>query len=320
MLTVLVATARTPRCYTHHPEWDQFDNLARYLGEQTYRDFELVVVTPFADEVKQTLTGRVERFTVVQPRDTPWRRAKMFAVASARNTGLSHARGAWVLTIDDCTEFAPDFLRRVVDWADQGYAVSVMYRQPDGKIHDGRWPDFQKRAGSKQSITIRGEAGPTPQGYISFPMSAAVAVNGYDELRFDGARGLEDMNFARRLMVHGVPFVMDRNIIVALHNHIGYPKEVIDNEDQNARCCNTAHMFAKMGEANRVRYTPEEKQKILHCMYWRDDGKCGYHKFVHACAYPRWAKDGHPVALRVLLNDEEELFDLAAARRANGIS
>lgn len=315
MLTVLLATARAPRCFTHYPDWNQFEFLGRQLGEQTYRDFELVVVTPFVEEARLALQS-VERLTVVEPRSTPWRRAKMFAVASARNTGLVHAKGDWVLTIDDCCEFGPDLLERVVGWAAKGVATSVMYRRPNGgEIHDARWRGFLKLSAGKDHVILSGNMQPTPQGYISFPVAAAVKVNGYDELRFDGARGLEDLNFSRRLMLSaGVAFAMDRNIIVGLHDHVGYPEEIIDNEDQNARCCNTAHAMAQMGEANRVRYTADEKKKILNCMYWKGGGKCGFHG--HPCAYPKWAEHGHPVALRVLNNDEEELFDLAAARAA----
>lgn len=319
MLSVLVTTARAAKCFTHHPDWDQFDVLARWLERQTFRDFELVVVTPFPDDARATLSGRVERLTIVPPRNTPWRRERMFAVASARNTGLVHARGDWILTLDDACEFEPDFLGRVAGWADHGCGVSVMYRK-NGEIIDGRWSMFEQAARGGESVIIRGQDHPVPYGYIAFPLAAAIAINGYDELRFDGARGLEDMNFARRLMVHGVPFAMDRRIFASLHDTIGYPEEIIANEEQNARCCNTAHVLSQMGPANRARYTTDEKRQVLNCKFWRDDGKCGYHSFRHACAYPSWAKDGHPVARRILLGDEEELFDLAVARQAVGFS
>lgn len=314
MLTVLLSTARAPRSYAHHPEWNHFDQLARHLSEQTFRDFELVVVTPFVEEARQALDGRVDRLVVVQPRDTPWRRERMFAVSSARNTGLVHARGDTVLVIDDCFEFETDFFACVARWAQKGFAVAVMDCKADGAKNDSRWPIFEARARGKESIILRRKDDLTPQGCMAFPLDAAIAINGYDE-RFDGARGLEDMNFPRRLMLRGVPFVMDRSITIRRHDHIGYPEEIIANENQNARCCNPTHVLAQMGEANRVRYTADEKDKILHCMFWRDDGKCGYYNHASDCAYPTWAKSGHPVALRIMLGDEEELFDLAAARR-----
>ena len=314
MLTVLVATARAAHCFTHHPEWDQFEVLGQQLAKQTYRDFELVVVSPFAPEAGRTLVRYVDRLTVVEPRSTPWQRARLFAAASARNTGLMHARGAWVLVVDDCCEFEPDFLERVIYYADRGFGVAVMYKR-DGQIIDPRWATFNQIAKGAEWIVI-GEGGTVPYGFVSFPIDRAVAINGYDELRFDGARGLEDMNFARRLMHHGLKFVMDQRIMATLHDHLGYPEEVIDNENQTARCCNTAHALSQMGPANRTRYTAEEKQKILNCMFWRADGKCGFHRFRHDCAYPKWAASGHPIARRILENDEEELFDLAAARQA----
>jgi hypothetical protein len=317
VLTVLMASARAPRCFTHHPDWNQFDVLARCLEAQSHRDFQLVVVTPFVGEAGSTLRGRVENLTVVAPRDTPWRRARMFAVASARNTGLVHARGDWTLVVDDCSEFGPDFLARIVEWGRRGYGVAVMYRAADGRVNDTRVKLFESRARGGDTVFIRHGNEPTPHGYVSFPTQLAEDVNGYDEIRYDGARGLEDMNFARRLIHRGVTFVMDRHVFATLHDHLGYPEEVIANEDQVARCCNTAHALSRMGPANRERYTAEEKQKILHCMYWRSSGRCGFHG--RACAYPAWAADGHPVAREVLLGDQEELFDLAAARRANGL-
>lgn len=314
MLTVLLATARAPQCFTHHQDWNQFDVLARCLERQTYQDFELVVVTPFVEGAKQVLDGRVKS-TVVPPRDTPWRRARMFAVASARNTGLVYTRGDWVFLLDDCCEFTLDLLERVNDWAQKGTAVAVIDCKANGTINDARWPLFEKKANGGASIILRGQDNPTPQGRISFPLAAAVAINGYDE-HFDGARGLEDMNFSRRLMLHGVPFAMDRNITMNLHDHLGYPDAVIDNEDQNGRCCNTIHTLTRSGPANREQYTPDEKNKILHCMYWRDDSKCGYYNHASDCAYPKWAKNGHPVARDIMLKNQEGLFDLGAARRA----
>lgn len=317
MLTVLLATARGPMCFTHHPEWNQFEVLGRQLAKQTYRDFELVVVTPFNTDAVSGLIHYVDRLTVVEPRDTPWRREKMFAVASARNTGLIHARGAWVVVIDDCVELEPDFLTRVVEYADRQMGVAVMYKK-DGQVIDPRFSLFKQMAGKAESVVIRGTQGPVPYGFISFPMKAAIAVNGYDELRFDGARGLEDMNFARRLMQRGVPFAMDQRIMATLHDHLGYPPEIIDNEAQNARCCNTAHHFS-LGNvvANKARYTAEQKQQVLNCMFWKGDGRCNFHG--KPCAYPKWAAAGHPVARRVLENDEEGLFDLAAARKEVGL-
>jgi glycosyl transferase family 2 len=312
LLTVLLATARAPKCFAHLPEWDQFDVLARNLIGQSFKDFELVVVTPFVEEARTSLKD-IERLTVVPPRDTPWRRERMFAVCSARNTGLTYARGDWVLVIDDCVEFLSDFLERIVIWSRQGCGVSVMYKKPNGEICDSRWSRFLRASNNGDSIILRGSAGPSPFGFVSFPINTAVAINGYDELHFDGARGLEDINFARRLMQKGVPFAMDRRIMAVLHDHLGYPNEILDNEEQNARCCNTAHTLSQVGVvANKTRYTNDEKQKILNCMFWRDGGGCRFHG--KACAYPKWAKDGHPVARRVMLNDEEELFDLAAAR------
>lgn len=315
MLTVLVATARGPNCFTHHPEWNQFEVLGQQLAKQTYRDFELVLVTPFVEQATSVLSHW--RLKVVEPRITPWRREKLFAAASARNTGLVHAKGAWVLVMDDCCEIESDFLERVVHYADRGSGVAVMYKK-DGQVIDGRWRLFLQAAGKNDHVTIRGNQGPVPYGFISFPIDRAIAVNGYDELHFDGARGLEDMNFARRLMQNGLAFVMDQRIMATLHDHLGYPPEVIDNENQTARCCNTAHHFSVNSQvANRSRYTADEKLQVLNCKFWKTDGKCGFHG--KDCAYPKWAASGHPVARRILENNEEELFDLAAARREIGL-
>lgn len=316
MLTVLLATARGPMCFTHHPEWNQFEVLDRQLSKQTYRDFELVVVTPFIEQATSALSHW--KLKAVEPRSTPWRREKMFAVASARNTGLVHAKGAWVVVIDDCVELGSDFLARIVEYADRQTGVAVMYKKEGGQVIDPRWSRFLLQANNKDSIILRGSMGPTPYGFVSFPMNAAIAVNGYDELRFDGARGLEDMNFARRLMLKGVSFAMDRRIMATLHDHLGYPPEIIDNEAQNARCCNTAHHLA-IGNvvANKSRYTAEQKRQVLNCMFWKGDGRCGFHG--KPCAYPNWAERGHPIARRILENDEEELFDLSAAQREIGL-
>ena len=46
-LSLIYITARDAHCFARHPEWNQYKKLAEWLDAQTYRDFEVIYVTPF---------------------------------------------------------------------------------------------------------------------------------------------------------------------------------------------------------------------------------------------------------------------------------
>ena len=138
-----------------------------------------------------------------RPRPTPWTARGLFAAAAARNTGLTLARGATVLALDDCYDLSPQALERVVARAAAGDYVVPLLRYAAGEVRSFRAPFA---------------AGDHPGGIVSYPLAAAVAVNGYDE-RYDGAAAYEDVDFTTRLERAGVHWARDDEVVATGYLH-----------------------------------------------------------------------------------------------------
>lgn len=319
MVSIIYITARVPQPFTDHPDWNQYEVLTKSLAAQTYLDFEVVCVTPFPEDT--SCLAELEQLTIaVVPRDTPWRRARTFSPCASLNTGLIHARGDWCLVLGDCCELDPGLLARLAEWGNRGFAVALMVENGDGKLVDTRFAWFKEHRDEHGVVYLPRHGGqPIPQGLVFFPLAAALDINGYDE-HLDGARGLDDVDFGYRMQQRGVPFVMDEKCLVRMYSHNYYPESVIKPGSEVVRCCNTAWKIARENNylrANEVAYTKDEIRRRLECFMWLD-GKCGYYGGTVDCSYP-FAKDGHPTAKRIMLEEGEPLFDLRAERRKLGL-
>ena len=316
-ITLLYSTARAARCFTHHPDWNQYNVLVRCCASQTFRDFELIVVTPesFGEIARLRDCVAEKHLTLVHPRATVWRRERTFAVSSARNSGLQLATGDLIVTIDDATEFGPDYLARIYEWYQRGFCVATLCKNEAGEVNDMRRHWFHNHANDNGVVYLsqHGDQAPLPQGIVSYPREVATQLlNGYDE-HFDGSRGLEDVDFGHRLKQAGVPFVMDYQITITLHDHHGYPPDIIDNDHQVMRCCNTAWVLARQRNLLRANVVPyseaDQKRRTVCWMY--DGGVCRYYQAGdHLCAYPH-LKDGHPRALEHAKTEHEGWIDLS---------
>jgi hypothetical protein len=315
-VSIIYITARDAHSFVRHPEWNQYEVLKRSLERQTYRDFEVICVTPFP-EATTVLAGLEQITLAVAPRDTPWRRAKTRCSASARNTGLIYARGAYTVCLDDCIEIAPDYLERVVDYLERGIGVATLSADAEGKLIDGRLPEM----GDYQVVMTKDAVA---LGLVAFPTELGLELSGWDE-HFDGGYGLEDSDFGWRLAQAGLGMVLDRRIYARMHDSVCLSTRAVAGDDDqadpsrsNIRCCNTAFVLAREAgrlRANEVPYTREQIDRRLNCFLLHGE-QCGYWRDHEPCAYPHLARGGHPVARRIMVDEGyPEVFDLAAARR-----
>jgi hypothetical protein len=317
MLSVIYISCRDERPFANHPEWNQWEVLGRSLKAQTYRDWELVAVTPHIGHAATTFSGYVGGGTITPPRDTPWRRARTFCAASAINTGLIYARGDFCVVLGDCCEFEPDLLERISQYVARGLGTAIMVA---GKLVDMRVGWFAEHQSGGVVHMARHGGQPFPQGLIAFPLEAALEVNGYDE-HFDGGRGLEDVDFSLRLQQAGVSFVMDERCVVKMHPHLwAVDPAIIDEKEQVVRCCNPTWALARERRspvANVVPYTQEQINRVLRCFMWVD-GKCGYYGATVPCGYP-FGEHGHPTARRIMVDEGEPTFSLREERAKVGL-
>lgn len=203
MLSVVYITHRGLYPITDGPgkALGQYGVLAQSLLEQRYGDFELLVVDQENELPRHELATLKQPVRYLRPRVTPWLDRNTFCANSARNTALVHARGSTVVTIDDCFSLPPQYLEAIAKLAAAGTYTAA-------HIVDPSWPE--RPNGSIPADQYGG-------GILSYPLEAAIEVNGMDE-RFDGAYSGGDIDFFQRLRLVGVDFVRHPDVYVT-----GYP-------------------------------------------------------------------------------------------------
>ena len=316
MLTLIYTTTRGLHCLTDGPAaaMSQYDLLAQALLEQTYHDFEVIVV----DEVNPLPRSELawflgDRVRFMRPRPTPWRQQYAFAPASARNTGLTWARGRVIVALDDCYSFGPYFLERIAALTDRDQYPVIAHR-PLGGTAETYVVEAPRELPSAQRHG----------GLITYPIAAAEVINGWDE-RFDGVRAREDWDHFDRLRAVGVHFVTDPAIYVTTHPHRPCERRAL-------RCIPLAwHLAQTRLAAGEVRgnapWSDAELAAWTHCPHAspatdNPGMMCAVNPDGPNCVV--YGGTGEPCgpAARELIETYERTpwFDLAVARRQNGVA
>ena len=310
-LTVIHVTAKGlhPFANAEMRHLGQYELLAESLRSQTYTDFEVVCVDAHATLPRPELAWWLkDRVRFVRPRETPWQRLGTFCAATARNTGLSWARGEVVVSLDDCYVLPSVFLERIADLATKGrYAWPYIHTAADALgAHAVEEP---------QELLPSEHSG----GIVAYPLAAALACNGWPE--WNGARYGEDWAFGAYLRAHGVRQVRDAGVYVI---DPGRPQHVVGQGPRWTvqRCPRALWALAAERDWQRANepLTVADLARLEPCA-WRRDGACTYIDLPSQCGgiceYPTTPTDD---ALRVMR--EHELlpwFDLLAERRRNGV-
>jgi len=281
----------------------QYDLLASCLAEQRYTDVEVIVCD------KENVLPRAEvefacrRFSggvrFLRPRMTPWTRMGAFAPNAARNTALCYARGETIVGIDDCYVFGPHYFERIAELASERKYTVAKLSQVDNSVAYPQRPN-----------------GPFPAdqyggGITSYPLAAAIAVNGWDE-RFDGGSG-GDVDFFARLRLYGGEFVTDEAVAVVGHWDGGRTLAL-------PRCDRLSiELGVRRRKAGALRanepWTAEEIRAWKNCGRAASPRICTVSGF--ACDY----KDTEPADVAAIREQFETRawFNLAEERRKNGL-
>ena len=230
-VSIVYATARDEPAF----EWFA-DGLARQLPDGA--DVEMIVVDGRLDDARARRFERAVggRFALrhVAPKPSPYQgphrltSRDCFAAASARNTGLVHARAPYVVFADDCAVPMPGWWRSVERAADGGVVVAGAYQKRremlvrDGRLVDGlldpsgvdaRW------SLGHDARPVRIVGGQLFGASFGAPRELLLAINGLDEL-CDSIGG-EDVQLGMRLERAGAPILYERAMLTVESVELG---------------------------------------------------------------------------------------------------
>ena len=208
---VLVTKRKEPR----------FDWALESLKNQTFKDFEYIIVDGYwhqrKDEVKNLVEKNGIKFPVLHIPDKPTRwRGQRPQISNARNTGLIFARGEYIVHHDDNCKMPLNWLEKHLKWLEKGYFVA------------GSWIGYQFIIGDNQGV--EGSYGPEYRikliqepkvmtggwffcGNCSYPLNPVLDINGFDE-EYDGEIGQEDLQLGMRLENKGLKMIFDPTNLV----------------------------------------------------------------------------------------------------------
>lgn len=146
---------RTSVIITHYRMPQYLPRAVQSVINQTDPSLEVVVVddasnTPEADEVLRKVAASDKRVRVVKRQQNGY-------LAAARNTGISVARGRYILPLDADDEIAPTTVQLLADALDTTKSIAIayggceFYEEADGRRIESNWPqDFNWRGQMSQ--------------------------------------------------------------------------------------------------------------------------------------------------------------------------
>lgn len=233
---VKITVVMTTRRERPHFEW-----YLEALTHQTFKDFECIFVDGLYDQRKDEVSKMVDnivtsdnnkgnKFPVLHLKDkaSRWRNRRP-ALCNARNTGFIFANGEYIVHADDNCKMPQNWLEEHYEWLSKGYLVS------------GSWKTVRNNKDNYESrhsiITEPKVLDDLPYGgggwlygaNMSFPLSAVLEVNGFDEY-LDGEMGQDDVDFGLRAARKGYSVVYNPRCCVE-YSTVDHGSLMIIDED-----------------------------------------------------------------------------------------
>jgi hypothetical protein len=334
-VTVMLNTVRDDEAFRGR---NVLTSIADDLARQTFptKELEFVAVDGLYSDRFETFATHSYPMRVlhVPPRPTTMVVEHRPAISAYKNSGLVHARGELVLTIDDGCRLDDRYVERCwAAWAERK-CLSAMYH---GITDTDMWQTEAKHNDSRKVFLgpdgkcvgpIGGNMGSPPgAGFIAFPLQAALALNGYDEM-FDGSRGLEDIDFGMRLQMAGYRLALDSNHTVGLYEQGAWSAKLFNPEEAASqsvvKCAQTTFRIHEPGArpvvANRQPWSETQWARIApRCIHLSTGSDhCTLFGPGHPCPYVGLCSDREHPGLRAL-RDDPPIFDLREMRCQNGI-
>ena len=207
---------------------DIFTVLIDALKDQTFQDFELIIVDRLFEERKDTFSKLKLPFPFkyMPPKPSPWWKAYPIAttISSDRNSGIMLAGGELIFCLDDCVIPSHSYLLGQVweCWEKEvllrPLTFNYDYRQSTVKITPDALIGWLETQEKREFHEVSGKA----MGNYLLPATVWESINGFDE-RYDGAYGSEDSDVWERVDRLGVKrYVLSENqhhLALIWHDH-----------------------------------------------------------------------------------------------------
>lgn len=275
LISVLLCTVRDSHAYIEQPEWHTLGKVVEDLSQQTFKDFELIIVDGISERQSDNWQFAEVATTRVPPRETLWTRNKKVAISTYRNTGIALARGELIVNLDDCCELPPNYLEAFARaWTQHGVALAAL------------WPE----SGDSRPAGVVQAPGYV-FGFGSYPLELALKLNGYDEA-YDGGQGLEDVDWSTRCFQAGLKQGLFHIEGFRIHPQSAHDMRAIDVEQPLAKCCNLAYYTQRIqhpvtvANVKSLYRSPVRLESLVGpCHLLRDESLCGYHNDGRGCPY-----------------------------------
>jgi len=190
--------------------------LIKYLKEQSFDNFELIIVDGYFEERKDSFQylKLPFPFKYTHPKPSPWdNHEHAIHISSDRNTGIMLARGELIMCLDDCiVPMFGDTFQQIIEWWDKGFLLRPMLNGKDYETTDPTGTGFcfiddfykemkkhpERKLGSGLFVAS-GHRG----GVFLFPAWIYERLNGFDE-RFDSMKRNQDCDFTDRADMLGI--------------------------------------------------------------------------------------------------------------------
>lgn len=324
-VTVMLNTVRLTDKYRE--DRDTLLCIADDLAKQSFTDFEFVAVDGLQPYRADTFKNSKYPFPIthVAPRASRMVRDHRVAISAYKNTGIMHARGELILTVDDCCWLDSNYVQRCWDtWSKEKLMLAAL----SWPINAPTFNDNRRRSlGTDGRCVGSRDSHHTPPmyGFASFSTEAALNANGYDEM-MDGSQGLEDIEMGIRLQRGGARLVLDaRHVVRTGPSSTPWDERLFPpGVDRFIKCCQSTlkiQIQRNLTHANKDAWGPGEWAQMTPCRWFTrlgnplmdmpEGNRCNAQGAT--CAYPTTlAVQEHPELHT--MRDEPSIFDLRALR------
>jgi len=201
---------------------------------------ELIIIDSlYNEETKQQLKNTPHEFCQITYASSMREKIYKRDFLMGLNTGLIYAEGSWIIKIDDCTEFKPDFFDVINDAVLKlaGYYGHMRFVirpvKLEGWLGDKKWDKYRFLESVKERF-IRldreglGHSAFTTLDQLICSRETFDFINGYDE-RYDMGHGYDDNDIMQRLITAKYEVVMDQSLMTYQYEH----KVINDYVDYN---------------------------------------------------------------------------------------